>query len=184
MSRGAHADVIAELAKDSFNMAHLIKLDFTTPIYITESATAITHGGISYLSSNALKSISNINETAQVQAGSITINLSSVSQEYVALLLSEQYIGNQVEISRVLLTDDHVIIGDPILLFDGSMQSFTITDGTNSSSIALIASSHWSDFDKKSGRRTNSNSQNLHFPNDRGMEFSSTAVQDVKWGKA
>lgn len=183
MSRGVHADVITELAKNAFNTAHLISIDFDTPVYLTESAVAIASGGTTYLPSSALKSISTISETSQIQVGSITISLSSVSQEYVAILLSQGYIDKRVMISRVLLNDDYSIIGDPILLFDGRVQSFTIQDGVNSSAINLVASSHWADFQKKSGRRTNSNSQKMHFTSDKGFEFAPNTMRDLKWGR-
>lgn len=183
MSRGIHADVITELAKDSFNTAHLISIDFETKIYLTESQIDITYGGNTYVSSSALNGISNVSETSDVQVGTLTINLSGVSQEYIAILLGQTYIDKQVIISRVLLDDVHDIIGTPIIVYDGRIQSYSITDGVSSSSIALVAASHWADFEKKSGRRTNDNSQKIHFKTDKGFEFAPNTVRDLKWGR-
>ena len=44
--------------------------------------------------------------------------------------------------------------------------------------------SHWADFEKKSGRKTNNTSQQRFFSADKGMEFSSENVLDIKWGRA
>jgi len=44
--------------------------------------------------------------------------------------------------------------------------------------------SHWADFEKKSGRVTNSNSQSLHFAGDKGFDFAANIVKDIKWGRA
>jgi hypothetical protein len=183
MSRGVHADVIAELAKDSFNMAHLIMIDFETRLYLTESPIAISYGGNIFLPSSALKGISNVSETSDIQLGSLTVSLSGVSQEYIAILLSQTYIDRQITINRVLLDDSHVIIGDPITVYDGRIQNFIIADKTNSSAVSLVAASHWADFDKKAGRRTNNNSQKMHFPTDRGFEFAPNTIRDLRWGR-
>ena len=40
------------------------------------------------------------------------------------------------------------------------------------------------DFEKKSGRQTNNNSQQRFFSTDVGMDFSSQTVLDIKWGRA
>jgi len=184
MSRGIHADVITELAKDSFNTAHLVSIDFETPIYLTESQYNIDHGGNTYVSSSSLTGISDISEASDIQVGSMTIGLSGVSQEYIAILLGQNYIDKRVVISRVVLTDINAIIGSPIVIYDGRIQSYSIKDGVNSSSISLVASSHWADFEKKSGRRTNSNSQKIHFSTDKGFEFAPNTMRDLKWGRA
>ena len=40
------------------------------------------------------------------------------------------------------------------------------------------------DFEKKSGRKTNSTSQQRFFSGDLGMAFSSETVLDIKWGRS
>ena len=184
MSRAIHASTIAELAKDSFTQAHLVKIDFETPVYLTESPIDLVYSGQTYTSSSALKSIPSVTESAKVQVGTANITLSGVSQEYIAILLSQAYIDRQLTINRVVLNDDYSIIGNPILIYDGRVQSFTIKDSVNSSTILINAASHWGDFDKKAGRRTNHNSQQMFFPGDQGFEFAPNSVRDLKWGKA
>jgi hypothetical protein len=49
--------------------------------------------------------------------------------------------------------------------------------------IELDIASHWSDFEKRSGRKTNSNSQGLHFTGDKGFDFAANIVKDLKWGR-
>ena len=111
MSRGIHTDVIAELAKGSFNTAFLVKIDFATPVYLTDYAHDILYSSISYDSGGQLLNITPINETSSITVGSISINLSSVHQATIATLLSENYIDKQVVVSRVVLTNAGVIIG-------------------------------------------------------------------------
>ena len=184
MSRGIHADVITELAKDAFNMAHLVTIDFSTTVFLTDYAHDITYGGNEYSSSSHLLALSQVNETSESKVGSFTINLSSVEQSFVSILLSENYIDREVIISRVILDSTGTIIGAPIALYNGRIDGFAIKDDNISSQINLSTASHWSDFEKESGRRTNHNGQQIYFPGDKGFEFASSAVKDIKWGRA
>ena len=184
MSRPINSDTIAELAKDSFIMAHLVKIDFEIAVFLTECPQNLVYSGDTYNSSSALKGISSVTETSEVQVGAVSITLSGVSQEYISILLSQTYIDRQVTISRVLLSNSYSIIGAPILIYDGRIQSFSISDNDDTSTIVISASSHWADFDKKAGRRTNHNSQQIYFPGDLGFEFAANTVKDLKWGRA
>ena len=184
MSRGIHADVITELAKDAFNMAHLVKIDFSQTVFLTDYAHGITYGGNEYSSSGHLLDLSQVNETSESKVGSFTINLSGVEQTFVSILLSEDFIDREVGISRVILDSEGAIIGEPIPLYNGRMDSFAIKDDKNSSQINLSTASHWSDFEKESGRRTNHNGQQIYFAGDKGFEFASSVEKVIKWGRA
>jgi hypothetical protein len=52
------------------------------------------------------------------------------------------------------------------------------------SAVGLSIVSHWADFEKKNGRKTNNTSQQRFFSTDVGMDFASQTVQDIKWGRA
>lgn len=183
MSRVIHADVITELAKDHFNTAFLVKIDFATAVYLTDYAHDITHSSITYDAGGHLLGISSVSETSEVRVGSITINLSGVQQAHIATLLSGGYVDRQVVISRVVLNDVGVIIGNPITVYDGRISHFAISDTDESSEINLTVTSHWADFELKAGRRTNDNSQQMFFSGDKGLEFSGLMTKDIKWGR-
>jgi hypothetical protein len=57
-------------------------------------------------------------------------------------------------------------------------------ENERSSSVGLSIVSHWADFEKKNGRKTNNTSQKRFFSTDVGMDFASQTVQDIKWGRA
>jgi len=179
MSRGIHADVITELAKDSFQMAHLVSVSFDTPEYFTDSQADIVYGGNTYNSTGSLLSISSVSESTNLQVGSLVLNLSAANQAYVSILLSETYVDRAVIIQRVLLDSAHSIIGDPILMYSGSIQGFSIKDD-----IAVIsAASHWADFDKVNGRTTNQQSHYAAGFTGGGFQFAAKIVKDLKWGR-
>jgi hypothetical protein len=97
--------------------------------------------------------------------------------------LNENIVNDTVEIFRGLLNSTNSIIADPILLYSGNIDTFQIDESETDSNVTLTVVSHWADFDKKSGRQTNNNSQQRFFSTDVGMDFSSQTVLDIKWGR-
>ena len=90
----------------------------------------------------------------------------------------------EAEVYKGLLNTSEAVIADPFLLFKGRIESFSIDESINQSNANIVVASHWSDFSKIEGRKTNTNSQQLHFINDLGFEFASQTVQDIKWGRS
>ena len=70
------------------------------------------------------------------------------------------------------------------MLFKGRIESFSINESIKNSKVNVSIASHWSDFSKVEGRKTNTGSQQLHFSGDLGFEFASQTVQDIKWGRS
>jgi len=75
------------------------------------------------------------------------------------------------------------IITDPVIIYDGRMAGFKVTESETASLVTVEVASHWADFDKTAGRRTNTHSQQLHFPNDTGFQFAGDAINDFLWGR-
>ena len=85
---------------------------------------------------------------------------------------------------RGFLDENQALINYPFLLFDGRIENFNVEEDDNSSTVSISVASHWADFEKQKGRKTNTGSQKLHFPNDVGFDYASQAIQDIKWGRA
>ncbi len=183
MSRTIHADVITEIAKDNFQQVTLISIAFDSTVYLTSGFHDITYSSNSYEAGGHFLGISNIRESANVRVGTIKLTLSAVNQTYVSIVLSQDIINRQVIIYRAFLDTSNAVIGDPLLTYDGTITGFTIGDDDEESTIELSVASHWGDFEKVSGRRTNTNSQKLFFSSDKGFEFSGSSVKDIKWGR-
>ena len=183
MPRTIHASVISALATDNFKLATLIEFDFDTPIRITDWDRNLTAMSNTWVSSGHFLSVSEVTENTQIRINSVTINLSGVEQTYVSLFLSEDYVNVRARIWRAVMTTADAVVGDPLLMFDGRITAFAIEDTEDSSTVAVELASHWKDFELKNGRKTNTNSQQLHFAGDLGFQFSPEAVNDVKWGR-
>lgn len=184
MSRAISADTIAELAKDSFNLATLFRLDFSTPIIITDWPRNLTVGGIEYVSSPHFQEAGSPTESAQLRVNSLNIVFSGVEQSYVSIFLGQSYMGVRARMWKATLDDSDGVIGEPIMVFNGRIVNFGISDTDTDSQVEVELASHWKDFEKVNGRKTNHNSQQAHFPGDMGFEFAAKTVKDIKWGRA
>lgn len=188
MTREVHADVKAVLATGNFTMVNLVKLDVgagspESPLYITDAQFPVTYDGNIYLSSGHLLKIGDVSENTTMQVGTLRIELSAVEQTFVSLFLSGDRVDDRVLYYKAFLDGTRAIIGDPVLYFDGNISGFKINERGARSSLTLDVASHWANFDTISGRKTNSNSVQIHFPNDLGFEYAAHNVRDILWGR-
>lgn len=183
MSRVTNSATIAALASDSIRLATLIKLNFPTPIYITDYGQDITLNTITYDASSYILEVGEASETGAIRVNSMDLVLSAVERSYVSLFLNSDYINKRVLIQRACLDNNDNVIGEPITYFDGRIVAYDIEDSGTDSKITIEVASHWQDFDKVQNRKTNSKSQQFYFPDDFGFAYAASAITSLKWGK-
>ena len=187
MTRSLTTAIKNELATNDIRPIHLITIGFSTPVNITDCSfdltSSVSGSSVTYTSSDHLIGISDFSEQTDVSKSSITLTLSGADQTFISVVLNENIINDSVTIHRGLLADDNTILDDPFLLYKGSIENYEIQEKETSSTLSLSIVSHWADFNKKNGRKTNNTSQQRFFANDKGMDFSSQTVQDIKWGR-
>jgi len=185
MSRGVVSATATEIATRSFNIVNLVDFAVGSGNYGTDAQVDISFGGNNYLAAGGALQISEVTEEDTLKIESITITLSALDTSVVSYFLDNDYMDKQVIVRKAVIGDDHQIIGDPILVFDGRLDQPTITEDFNSSTavIQVKASSHWADFDKSNGRHTNDAEQKQLFPGDTFFEKASVVNKDVKWGR-
>jgi len=183
MSRTLNAATQAALASDDFNVATLVRLDFPTILRLTDWNRDITAFSSTFVSSPDLTSTPGVTENAELRVNTTEIEFGGESQTYAALILTNDYMDVRGRVWKAVLDSSESIVGSPILFFDGRIVSYAIEDDDKKSRVGVSLASHWKDFDLKKGRLTNSNSQNLYFPSDRGFDFAHETRKDIKWGK-
>ena len=187
MTRSLTTAVKNELATNDIRPIHLITIGFGTPINITDCSfpltSSVSGSSVTYSSSSFIMGISNFTEETDVTKTSLTLSLSGADQTFISTVLNENVVNDSVDIFRGLLNSSNALVADPFLLYSGTIDSFTVSENKNSSNVNLQIVSHWADFDKTNGRKTNNTSQQRFFSADVGMDFSSETVQDIKWGR-
>ena len=188
MTRSLTTAVKNELATNDIRPVHLITIGFGTPVNITDCSfpltSSVSGSSVTYSASDFILGISNHTEETDITKSSVSISLSGADQTFISVVLNENVINDSVDIFRGFLDDSNALISDPFLLYRGKIENFEIQEGEKDSAVGLSIVSHWADFEKKNGRKTNNTSQQRFFSGDLGMDFSSQTVQDIKWGRA
>lgn len=184
MPRDVDSATLALLENETFSMCHLVSIDFTSSIFITDASYPVNYAGETYQPASHLLSIGSPSESQELRVGSISIGLSGVNQQYVSIFLNQNHVNRRVQIFLAILDTAGNVVGDAIKTYDGQIESFSLTEGNGTSAITMRVASHWADFERKTGRMTNQNSQQYYFPNDTGMQFAAESIKDIKWGRA
>ena len=186
MTRSLTTAVKNHLATNEIKPVHLITSGFGTPQNITDCVhdltSSVSGSSVTYSSSSFLVSYPEVSEETDIGKSSISIALSGADQTYISLALAENIVNDAVTIYRAFLDSSNAIIADPFLLYKGNIETYTIAETDDSSVLNHNVVSHWADFEKKSGRKTNNTSQQRFFSSDVGMAFASETVLNIKWG--
>ena len=188
MTRSLTTAVKNELATNDIRPVHLITIGFSTPVNITDCSFSLTSdisgSSVTYNASDFILGVSEHSEQTDLTKATVNLTLSGADQTFISTVLNENVTNDIVDIYRGFLNDSNTLIADPFLLYRGNIESFGISENDRSSSVGLRIVSHWADFEKKNGRKTNNTSQQRFFSTDVGMDFASQTVQDIKWGRA
>jgi hypothetical protein len=186
MDRGSSSAFQTEVVKSQNRPVHLVEVYFDDEtVYMTDAYKTITYSGNDYLGVGHFMGFSNIEEASEIIVSSVTLSLGGIDQAWVSRVLNKAYIDRVVKIYTAFLDDAQALVIDPVLIFDGRMDTPTISEDPDSgkSSVSVSATNAWVDFSRKTGRHTNHEEQQIHFPGDKGFEFASEIVRDLTWGR-
>ena len=188
MTRSLTTAVKNELATNDIRPVHLITIGFSSPVNITDCSfpltSSVSGSSVTYTASAFIMGLSNFSEEVDITKTTLNLTLSGADQTFISTCLNENVVNDDVDIFRGLLDSSNALIADPLLLYSGNIDTFQIDESETESSVILTIVSHWADFEKKSGRQTNNNSQQRFFNTDVGMDFASQTVLDIKWGRS
>lgn len=184
MARSLSGSLITELATDKLNPVDLVYIGVSTGYYYTDHYKNISYDGNTYQASSLFLGVSEANETSEVSVNDLVLKFTGADQTIISLFLNYDYMNKQAFVYRGFLDANQSLISDPFLLFDGRIENFNISETENSSEVSISIASHWADFDKIAGRKTNTNSQKLFFSTDKGFDYASQSVKEIKWGRA
>ena len=184
--RGSTSAFQTEVVKLQNRPVHLVQVIFDDEtVYMTDAYKTITYGGNDYAGVGHFMGFSDIEEAAEVMVSSVTLSLSGIDKVWISKVLNKNYIDRTVKIYTAFLDDSQTLIIDPVLIFEGRMDSPAIAENPDDgkSSVSVSATNSWVDFSRKTGRHTNNEEQQIHFSGDKGFEFASQIVKDVIWGR-
>jgi hypothetical protein len=178
--------------------ADLLEIHFAAPLGGTKlltnapyditlpSGTPTLSGERTFAADGMWLSASPPSETSEPRVNTISITLSASDENntYPNIFLNNSYINTRCVIYRQFIADsNNQLVDDPIMMWDGEIVSFKLSETHDSSVLTFNSASVFYDFDTINCRRTNDSSQQQYFPNDKGFEKATQDVVDLAWGK-
>jgi len=183
--RGLTNDMVTEVSASQLSPILLASLSFATPVHIWTGYGTITVGSTAYLGIGTLGSISPVEETTDLAARGISMQLSGVPTAMLAVALTENYQGRECSVLFGALQASCALVSSPVTIFSGRMDVMSINDDGQNATIGMSAENKLVDFRRpREVRYTDQEQKNL-FPSDKGLEFV-TAIQEkqIYWGNA
>jgi len=186
MDRGASAAFITELLKSTNSPCYLCEMYFDDgTVRLTDAWRNLVWAGNTFTDNGQFLTFDGLTETAELQVPSVTLTASAIDQAWVSIALTKPYIDRRMVIYKAFLDYTQNVITSPVIIFDGRMDSMTIADEPDGKcTTAIVASSQFSDFERKPGRHTNSAEQQVFFPGDRFFEKCGALNKQIRWGAA
>lgn len=145
----------------------------------------LTWNGLDWIGLGDFGEVSAIEETMELRATGAAFRLSGVPSNLIADAMGEPIQGRSARLWLGFLDEALVLVEDPILLFDGRMDTIEITDGGEAAVITLNAENRLRDLERPRTRRYTDQDQQAEFPGDRGFEFVPVLQQvTINWGAA
>jgi hypothetical protein len=184
--RSASAAAQTQIALAANRPFHLFEIYFSgVTARSSDAFRNIDWGGNTYYALGHYISFDGVEETAELQVNQVKITQTGVASTFISLYLSNEYIDRRVVIRKAFLASDDTVVVDPFPIFDGRCDAPEINDDPESGTctVSISASSHWVDFERKPGRHTNHEEQQIWFPGDQGFEFVSQLNKELTWGR-
>lgn len=155
------------------------------PKYFTVSGSSDAELNGTFIPQGSLLNMGSIEEDANFQIGELQVTLSGVNGAAIALLLGNPYLDRTVKVWRGLLDVNYEIVDEPVLIFQGNISGANIEDNPadGTSTVSVVVSSQWVDFERKNGKKSNDAEQQIRFPGDQGLEFAAESIRNIAWGR-
>ena len=180
------------LAGNSFVSVLLVKIQKPDNSYTlwTDAPYDIDFNGDNYLAQGDFLSITEGQETSEIQIHSVSIQISALDVNNITTYATSNIINRTVEIRRAFLDPiTQQLQGDSsgdsgFLLFKGRVAAYAVNNNVNNADIVLQVSSQFINFQRTSGRRSNLTNFQREHPDDYGMEYSHETLTEINWGKS
>ena len=183
--RSLSNDMTTQVSASQLSPIILASLAFQTPLNLWSGYGTITYSGTGYLGIGTLGTISPVEETTDLAARGISMQLSGVPTALIAVALTENYQGKACSIMFGALDSSGALVSTPITIFSGRMDVMSINDDGQNATIGMTAENKLVDFRRpREVRYTDEEQKNL-YSGDKGLEFvNSIQEKEIYWGNA
>lgn len=176
----ADAALVNAISGDDFEYAYVV--DLPVDLHYTNHGTDLTVSGTTYQSNGLLVKFADVSRNPDLNLGTYSLELSNVDRTIAQAYASGSYRGLAGTISMVILVDG-VIQGSPLVLYRGTLDSFSVRESGGSASLMLKLTSHWASYNQKSGRYSSDTLQQDIHTGDRFFKYAHIEQSNLGWGK-
>ena len=185
MARALTSAQLTAIAQAQVSLGHLVALHFGAgSLYFTDRPHDVVYGGNTYTASGNLLGTETVSEELSMRAATNTVQLSGVNLANLSAILNGDYTNRSIVLSVALFDANDALIDAPIIKTSGLMDAFKFTENPDDgeATLELDIANHWTDFDRVTGRLTNTASQKTFFPNDLGFNYTFEGSKQFQWG--
>ena len=185
MSRTLTTAMSNALVADVVRPIYLVRMVFdSSDLNVWSGMGDLSYGGETYTGLGDLLSISEIKETADVQATGMNVSLAGVKSSLVAIAKDQDYQGRELTVRLGAFDSSGSLVADPVIIFSGFMDTMTITEAGEYSSITIAVENKLIAFERSKVRRYTAEDQKINHPTDKGFEFVTAIVEkEIFWGR-
>ncbi len=189
MSRTLTSGMLGVTTADIVRPAYFVRMIFDSGespnvLNIWNGIGDLAYGGNTYTGTGDLLSISQITETADIQASGINVSLAGVKSSLIVIAKDHDYQGRPLTVSLGAFDASGSLIADPVIVFSGFMDTMTIAESGQYSTISIAVENKLISFERSKVRRYTAEDQKIDHPTDKGFEFVTAIVQkEIIWGR-
>ena len=189
MSRTLTSGMLGVTTADIVRPAYFVRMVFDSGespnvLNIWNGIGDLAYGGNTYTGTGDLLSISQITETADIQASGINVSLAGVKSSLIVIAKDHEYQGRPLTVSLGAFDASGSLIADPVIVFSGFMDTMTIAESGQFSTISIAVENKLISFERSKVRRYTAEDQKIDHPTDKGFEFVTAIVQkEIIWGR-
>lgn len=144
----------------------------------------LTVDSVDYVGAGTLLQVSEISESAELQANGLNVTLSGVTDPLISKARDEDYQGRELKVLLGAIDANGNVTADPVTVFSGFMDTMVINDGSESATIQVTVENRLIEFERTRGRRYTAEDQKIDYPNDKGLEFvAEMQEKEIIWGR-
>ena len=183
---GIDSDIVKYLESDHQILFLAVKAEFDTDtLYVWSGDYDLSLGGNTYTGAGTLLSISNIEDTLELKSSGLSVSLAGMDATVLDLALTENYQNRFITVYLGYLSGGTDTVAGTMTLFKGRMQSMTINDDPNGSTISVDAENRLIDLQRPSNLRYTKESQQAISSGDTCFDrVQSLQDKEIIWGRS
>lgn len=184
MTRSLGTDFTNSLSAAEVQPFFAVEMDFSGGVLrLWTGYGNLTINSETYFGAAGFMQLSGIDETSEIKATGINVQLSGISSALLSAALTENYQGRDITLYFGTFDSSGNINDTPYILFKGRMDIMNISENGDNSIINITGESRLIDLEVPRVRRYTSQDQKIDYPNDKGLQFVADLQQkQIIWG--